>query len=61
MNFILLSVDFFFYVPINILTLCSGMQLSYFEVDLCESCFCDFFGGFGAVLSLGLFIPTTEA
>lgn len=37
------------------------MQLSYFEMDLCGSCFCDFFGGFGAVLSLGLFIPTTEA
>lgn len=46
-----------FYIPINILQLCSGMQLSYSEIDLFGSCFVMFFGGLRVVLSLGLFIP----
>lgn len=43
-NFILFGADYF-YIPINILELCSRTQLSYFERDPLGSCFSDFLGG----------------
>lgn len=41
-NFILLGAEHF-YIPINILELCSGMELSYFETDLNMFAFMIFF------------------
>ena len=43
-NFILFGADYF-YIPINILELCSVIQLSYFETDLICLAFIVFLGG----------------